>query len=231
MIPLRDDQGKLGAPWLTILVLLSWVGGVAWCWQLQGDELLAFIREMSLRPSVFRRGIEPFTWQSWRTAILPLLSHGFIHVGPVHLLASMAGLWLFGSRLEQRAGPLRYGLLLLLLQVAGGLGLCYFGAAAGYWYVGGSAPALSLGVSYLLLYPRAHASLWVPPWPLVCHLPVFVVWTILGVLQWPRVAKFFELRSGEPIDWRGLAVAAVAALVLGPLLVGKRRKPRQQRAG
>jgi membrane associated rhomboid family serine protease len=59
--------------------------------------------------------VEQGDW--WR-----LLTAAFLHYGPVHLILNMAGLYWFGSLLEERIGSARYLMLYLVSGLAGSAG-------------------------------------------------------------------------------------------------------------
>jgi membrane associated rhomboid family serine protease len=51
-----------------------------------------------------------------------LVTSGFLHAGPLHLIMNMFGLYILGTLLEPRVGRLRFGLIYLVSLLAGSFG-------------------------------------------------------------------------------------------------------------
>ena len=51
-----------------------------------------------------------------------ILTAGFLHDGPIHLLFNMVGLWILGGMLEPAVGRLRFGVIYFVSLLAGSFG-------------------------------------------------------------------------------------------------------------
>jgi membrane associated rhomboid family serine protease len=90
-----------------------------------------------------------------------LVSSMFLHVGVVHLVVNLMGLWVLGRLIEQMIGPARF----LVLYVGAGIA----GSVASAW-LGGDAPSvgasgavfglLGAGLVELWVYGRAYPEAW-----------------------------------------------------------------------
>lgn len=58
--------------------------------------------------------------------IYRLLTSGFLHDGPFHLMFNMFGLWILGSMLEPAVGRLRFGLIYFVSLLSGSLAIVAF---------------------------------------------------------------------------------------------------------
>jgi membrane associated rhomboid family serine protease len=82
-----------------------------------GDNTAApLFRQWALRP----RAVADGAW--WQ-----LLTAGFLHIGPVHLLFNMIALWVIGRDLEQVLGSLRFLTVYLVSLLGGSLAVFLFG--------------------------------------------------------------------------------------------------------
>jgi membrane associated rhomboid family serine protease len=152
-----------------------------------------------------RAGANVKTWvlgygQLWR-----LPSSLFLHVGLVHLVLNMYGLWILGKLVEQMHGPVRMFAIYMLAGLAGAFASAWFGA-----------PGLSAGASGAVLgllgaliaelalhrraYPRRWRSALLAPLVFVAAAQVVIGFFYPAIDQWAHVA--------------GLVVGAVGAAVL-----------------
>ena len=90
-----------------------------------------------------------------------LLTHMFVHAGPVHLLGNMVYLWVFGDNVEDRLGHARF----LALYLVGGVGAALAQTGASFQatvpLVGASGAVAAVLGAYLLTYPTHRVATFV----------------------------------------------------------------------
>lgn len=186
MIPLRVD-GAERAPLTRILI---------------GLNLLAFATLWAIGPAA-DDALRRFGWvparmtsaESWRLLgpveqLGPLLTHGFLHVGALHLLGNLWALHIFGGAVEARVGRRAFAGLYLggLTLAAAAHGLASAGSVVPM--VGASGAIAALMGACLALSPAARVLVLVPlPIPTTARLPA---WALIGA-------------------WAGLQLLAAAA--------------------
>lgn len=149
-------------PWVLRLLLMN---GLVY---LLVPERSGLYYQMALIPTPEALLIRPWTG----------ITYQFLHAGFGHLFFNMLGLYIFGSRLEERMGS-RHFLGLYLLSGLGGavLSLAVPGAASTY-IVGASGAVLGVMAAYATLWPRAMVMFFpLPP------LPAWVMAVIMAVLS------------------------------------------------
>ena len=170
MIPIRDDNPRLLTPYVTYFIIALNVG--TWV-LLQG---IGFEPRLSSSICVF--GAVPgellqkvpagsafqLTSQTlcvtgpeamWRT----LVTYCFLHGGWVHLIGNMWFLWVFGNKVEDAMGSLRFSAFYLLC--AGSAALCQVVASPNSLapIIGASGAAAGVLSAYIVLYPRVHVHM------------------------------------------------------------------------
>lgn len=115
-----------------------------------------------------------------------ILTHLFVHTGPLHLALNLVFLYIFGPTVEGRLGAARF----LRLYLGAGTGAAGFGILlAGFVslppLLGASGAILGIALAYALLWPDAELEVFPVPVPLSAAtlLAVLVVLDILGALR------------------------------------------------
>lgn len=115
-----------------------------------------------------------------------VLTHLFVHAGPLHLAINLVFLSVFGPAVEARLGGARF----LQLYVGAGAGAAIFGALlAGLMelppLLGASGGVLGVALAYALLWPDAELEVFPLPVPLSAAtlLAILVVLDLLGALR------------------------------------------------
>lgn len=104
-----------------------------------------------------------------------LLTYGFVHLSPFHLLGNLLVIFFFGPRLEGHWGGREFIKLYLLCVVAGALAsVLLFPLAPAGLILGASAGTLGLLAAYGLLWPDDEVHIW-------GIFPVRVKWLVLGI--------------------------------------------------
>ena len=142
MFPLRDDQPKYSATFVTVLLIIFNV--VVFLFETSLDDFSRnyFISYYGLVPDRFR----PFT----------LISAMFLHGGWLHIASNMMFLWAFGRSLEDSMGHARYLLFYLACGVAAGLAQLFFNLGSRVPTVGASGAIAGVMGAYLIRFPRAR---------------------------------------------------------------------------
>ena len=151
--------------------------------------------------------------QWWR-----LVTHLFLHIGLLHLLGNMWGLWIVGQLLERLAGHTAMALVYLLAGIAGGMASLAFhpqGVSAG-------ASGAIFGVIGALFGLLLHARDAVPP----AQLQPLRNWIIAIVI----FNVFFGL-SVPGIDNAAHAGGAIAGLLAGLIVLPSRSEAYWLRIG
>jgi membrane associated rhomboid family serine protease len=135
------------------------------------------------------------------TGLLTLLTHGFAHASPAHLLGNMWVLWLFGNPVNRRLGNGYYLLAYLGTLVSLGIFARVFLHDT---LVGASGAIFAVILLCLMLIPRALVR--------VGYVALFPFTLLVGLFSPPSHWVFWFLR------WGDFAVRAWIGLALVPLL-------------
>jgi membrane associated rhomboid family serine protease len=146
----------------------------------------------------------------------------FLHGGPFHLLGNMLALWVFGRRVEDACGPMRFLGFYLLAGVAADVMSTIVQRSSGIPSIGASGAVFGVMGAYLLLYPAGRIRTlvfitFVPLWP---RLRAFwVVFYFLGVQLIPALEILFSKADYNINYWAhlgGFAASISVFLFLRP---------------
>ena len=194
--------------------------------------------DKSLEGLFYLFGIVParFTEPGWAAAAgFPaggywvFLTHQFLHGGWLHILSNMWALWIFGDKVEDALGRLRYGVFYLVCGVLAGLTQTLAEPHLHVPLLGASGAIAGVLGAYFLLYPKARVVVPVP----LFFVPRFLeVPAVLYLGLW-FVSQLFNgtLALASPEDAGGIAFwAHVGGFAAGLLLCGpfSRRWGRRQ---
>jgi membrane associated rhomboid family serine protease len=171
-----------------------------------------------------RAGANVKTWVLEEGQLWRLPSSMFLHVGLVHLVLNMYGLWILGKLVEQMHGPVRTLAIYMLAGLAG--------AGASAWF---GAPGLSAGASGAVLgllgaliaelalhhhaYPRRWRSALLSPLLFVAAAQVVIGFFYPAIDQWAHVAGLLVGAAGAAVLSRQSAWGKSAAVrVAGGIL-------------
>lgn len=111
--------------------------------------------------------------QVWR-----FVTYQFLHLGFMHVVFNMIGLYFFGPMMEQWWGSRRFLAFYLLCGVAGALPMALLVAAgvfpAGVGLVGASGALYGILIGAATLYPNQQVQLLIPPIPMKLRTMAFV---------------------------------------------------------
>jgi membrane associated rhomboid family serine protease len=176
MIPVRDDQPRLGTPYLTYFLIAL--------------NLVIYLFESVLAPEsfkavLFQLGVIPanitaFLGGSGRlglvAVLLPALTSMFLHGSWMHVIGNMWFLWIFGDNVEDYLGHFKYLLFYLASGLAAACAQVILNPHSRLPTVGASGAIAGVLGAYFLLYPRARVLIWFPIF-FFFYLPA---WVMLG---------------------------------------------------
>lgn len=154
-----------------------------------------------------------------------LVTAGFLHVGPIHILMNMIALWVIGRDMERVLGPLRFAVVYLLGVVGGNVAVYVFGNPAAP-EAGASTGVFALMGGLLVLVYRLKLNPGQVIGLIAVNLVISVVIPNISLLGHvgglvTGAAVTFALVS-VPAErrtlWQGVTVAVVLVVLLGLVL-------------
>lgn len=170
----------------------------------QGSAAAPWMRALELWPFGSAASGAPgfMPWQ--------VLTYGFLHGSPSHLIFNMLALFMFGAQVEHVWGERRFLLYYVTCVVGAAVCQLLVGAATmsmggeAYPTVGASGGVFGLLLAYGMLFPHQRVMLLIPPVPMKARTLVIVygaVELLLGVTGTaPGVAHFAHL-GGMLFGW------------------------------
>jgi membrane associated rhomboid family serine protease len=194
---------------------------------------VVFFFELGLSPEnleqvVYLFGIVParFTHPDWAASVglpaqsyLTLLTHQFLHGGWLHIISNMWTLWIFGDNVEDRMGPVRFGIFYLACGVVAAVTQVLTSPNSTVPSVGASGAIAGVLGAYFVLFPTARLVVMFPIlfFPFFFELPaVFYLgmWFLIQLLS-----GAFALAGPEQVG--GIAWwAHIGGFICGILLCG-----------
>ncbi len=217
MLPIKDDQPRYSAPYVT--------------WFLIALNLLIYLFQSTLDPrssDLFARqfGVVPahlaaFLAGSPRyplpVVVIPFLTSMFLHASWLHVIGNMWFLYIFGDNVEDYLGHFKYlifyllsGLLAMATQVA-------IYSHSNLPTVGASGAIAGVLGAYFILYPRARVLTWF--FVFIFYVPAWVMLGYWFVLQFfAGAAELSVAHAGKDVG--GVAVwAHVGGFVAGVVMI------------
>ena len=213
MIPLHDLERRRSTPLVTRLILLANV--LVWLYVLslldRPGALRAFYDRWSFDPAEIASG------HLTAAALLPLVTHQFLHAGWLHLLGNLLYLWIFGDNVEDRIGSGAFVVLYLFSGIAAAVGQTLVAPGA---MVGASGAIAGVLGAYVVLSPtaRVRTLVFLGIFITVVTLPAIVVigeWLVIQVLAGLGSMRITEHRATEMVAY----AAHVAGFASGVVLV------------
>jgi len=223
MIPLRDDQENKVFPLVTfLLIAVNAYVFIVWQMRIGVAESVDYAGFLPLELTSHIRG-------GWTHLFMAMFMHG----GWMHLIGNMWFLWVFGSRVENNCGHLRYLVFYLLCGVLATLAFTALAPHSDVPLVGASGAISGVLGAYLLHHPKARILTFVPIW-FFFRLIEFPAWFFL--LVWIGLQIFSELRASAAhgMESSGVAYGAhIGGFLAGLILIvlfEKGRDSRRERA-
>jgi membrane associated rhomboid family serine protease len=217
MLPLRDDQARYSAPWVTrfliALNLLIFFFEAA----LDRRSLNILIQHFGVVPSHLAALLAGSGQYPLLAVVLPFFTSMFLHGSWMHVIGNMWFLYIFGDNVEDYLGHFKYlvfyiltGMIAMSTQVAIDL-------HSSVPTLGASGAIAGVLGAYFILYPRARVLtwffvfvIWVPAWVILGY------WFLLQFLS--GTATMLAAVQGQNMG--GVAFwAHVGGFISGALLV------------
>jgi len=164
MLPLNDVEPNrhIRIPYMTLTLII--VNTVILYWELSLSE--------NLRRGVFYifGSIPSLMWARLGAGVISTVTSMFLHGDVFHLVSNMLFLWVFGRRVEDACGPLRFLLFYLLAGASSDLLTALVSPQQEVPGIGASGAIFGVMGAYLLLFPEGYIrTLWflyiIPTWP------------------------------------------------------------------
>lgn len=227
MFPISDSVPRRSAPFMI--------------WTLIALNGIVFFLEVNLPPAraewlIYHYGLVPARYSdpAWALSVglnpsdwLPFISNTFLHGGWMHLIGNMWTLWLFGSAVEDRMGPVRFAVFYLVCGLLASATHFIFNLSSTVPAIGASGAVSGVMGAYALMFPRARIVFMVPifflPYYFEMHAMVYAVgWFVWQFLQGTGGLLAPELGGG--IAWW----AHIGGFVAGVALIHLFRLPRRR---
>ena len=184
MLPLNDaDPNRYSRiPFMTLALILVNTAILFWELSLPGDMLQAVFYLFGSTPSL--------TWARQGAGLISSITSMFLHGGMFHLFGNMLFLWVFGRRVEDACGPIRFLLFYLLAGISSDLLTALVLPRQDIPGIGASGAIFGVMGAYLLLFPEGRIrTLWflylIPTWPQI--RAVWFIFYYLGIQIIPAV--------------------------------------------
>ncbi len=218
MIPLRGTPSPRRIPVVTILLIVVNVA-------VFGLQVATFLRggtdrilDAALVPRELARHPGPRT-------LATILTSMFLHADPVHLVGNLWFLWVFGSRVEDAMGRLRYPLFYFFAGIVAALIQVASDPASRTPMIGASGAIAGVLGAHAVLFPGARISALIPIIPFL-WMPIVRMRAWIFLLAWFAM-QWIGFRSADP-GAEGVAwMAHIGGFGAGALLAfsfGRRRR-------
>jgi membrane associated rhomboid family serine protease len=115
-------------------------------------------------------------WMRQGAGMISTLTSMFLHGGIFHLVGNMLFLWVFGRRLEDACGPMRFLLFYLLAGTTADLMTALTMPRSSLPGIGASGAIFGVMGAYLILYPGGR---------------IRTLWFLSFIPTWPRIRAFW----------------------------------------
>jgi len=170
MIPINDSEpNRYGTLPLMTIGLIA-VNTAILVWEM--------FLPISTREVVFRFfGSTPsYVWTGQGAGMLATITSMFLHGDPIHLISNMPFLWVFGRRVEDACGPLRFLVFYLLAGTTSDLMTALATPHSIVPGIGASGAIFGVMGAYLILFPGGR---------------IRTLWFISIIPTWPRIRAFW----------------------------------------
>jgi membrane associated rhomboid family serine protease len=178
MLPLNDSEPNRYSRFPLMTLTLILVNTAILFWELS-------LPETALRGVFFLFGSTPaLMWARQGAGIISTITSMFLHGDGFHLFGNMLFLWVFGRRVEDACGSLRFLLFYILAGASSDLITAIVSPRQEIPGVGASGAIFGVMGAYLLLFPEGHIrTLWflglIPTWPRI--RAVWFIFYYLGI--------------------------------------------------
>jgi membrane associated rhomboid family serine protease len=219
MIPISDENPTRITPIVTWALILLCVLVYLWERSLpgsaQGCRLDDAINVLGFTPaSLFGYKAVIRGCQSYPAAET-IFTSMFLHGSILHIAGNMLYLWIFGNNIEDAMGHVRYILFYLVCGVAAALTLAYIAPTSTTPMIGASGAISGILASYVLLFPRARVTVFVPLGLIVYPFSAFWVVGFWFLVQ--LASAWFSDPNQPGVAFWAHVGGFIAGLILTPL--------------
>jgi membrane associated rhomboid family serine protease len=215
MIPLRALIRMNSFPAVTLTLIII--------------NTLCFLFERALNPYsqeafIFRYGLVP-----GHLYLSSLITSMFLHGGWMHLIGNMWFLWVFGSRVEDTLGGLKYLSYYLLCGVASAVVQVAVNLGSPIPTIGASGAIAGVMGGFMLLYPRARivTLVFIVVFVTTFELPAVVMllyWFVLQLLSGLSSFGRLAMSGAGNVAWFAHVGGFLAGMFFVSLFGGARRR-------
>ncbi len=221
MIPLKDDSPAALRPLVTIALIA--VCSIVFAWQQSLDPAAGrrAIAALGAIPAVLCGKAQLPPDLSWVPRYASVLTSMFLHGGWTHLLGNLLFLWVYGNKVENSMGHLRF---LCFYACCGSFAVfaqCLPNTHSAYPIIGASGAISGVLGAYLMLFPRAKVLTLVllPFFFTTLRIPAILLLSLWIAVQ--LVSDFAMRGGGAGVAFRAHIGGFLAGMVL--VAVFKRR--------
>jgi membrane associated rhomboid family serine protease len=170
MLPINDAEPNryIRIPYMTLTLIV--VNTVILVWELnQPWYVLGFVIDVfGSTPSLL--------WAREGAGVISTITSMFLHGDPFHLFGNMLFLWVFGRRVEDACGPVRFLMFYLLAGASADLITALILPREDIPGIGASGAIFGVMGAYLLLFPHGH---------------IRTLYFLYLIPTWPRIRAFW----------------------------------------
>lgn len=211
-IPLKDLNPRRTYPVVNTLLILTNVIVFLYQLTLTPHQYKAFVLANATIPSHVSALLNGYG--SFESAVMPLLTSMFLHMGIAHIAGNMLFLWIFGDNVEDYFGHIPYLLFYLVCGVGSDLLHIVFNLHSSLPALGASGAISGVMGAYIVLYPRAQVLTLV----LIFFVPIpaFVILGYWFLLQFVAGVSSVGAAATGGVAWW----AHIGGFLMGMMITG-----------
>jgi len=169
MIPFKDSIPSRHFPFMTVTLIIANIAAFGYELSLPWEVLDDLIGTFGVVPAKLQLvGHNPVGVIGEMAG--SLVTSTLLHAGLIHLLGNMWYLWIFGDKVEDRMGPIRFLLFYLSCGIVAGVTHIAFNLTSPTPTIGASGAVAGILGAYLVSYPFAR---------ILTLLPFFIIWPVV----------------------------------------------------
>jgi membrane associated rhomboid family serine protease len=214
VIPLKDDSPAALRPVVTIALIA--VCSVVFAWQQSLDPAASrrAIAALGAIPAVLSGKAQLPPDLSWVPRYASVLTSMFLHGGWTHLLGNLLFLWVYGNKVENSMGHLRFLCFYVCCGSFAVFAQCLPNPHSAYPIIGASGAISGVLGAYLMLFPRAKVLTLVllPFFFTTLRIPAMLLLSLWIAVQ--LVSDFAMQGGGAGVAFRAHIGGFLAGMVL-----------------
>lgn len=211
MIPLNDTEPNRYSFFPIATILLIVANCLIYYFEvfIVGDNYWSFFMKYAATPRVLL--------SAQGLGAVSNITSMFLHGGLSHLLGNMLALWVFGRRVEDACGPLRFLAFYLLAGTCATILFTVVQSDSGIPGIGASGAIFGVMGAYLLLYPGGRIRTlvfltFVPLWPRI--RAIWIVLYFIGIQIIPAIQILLRKADYSVNHWAHLGGFFSAVFIL-----------------